>query len=84
MSVHPLHMRPATLFMDGQEWVPATYADALADMLRKKQRTDASHRQQFAEIRDLWENLPHRHANAPYAQSADAFRSICCINHYPD
>lgn len=74
MTAHPLTMRPATVFMDGQEWVPSSYADALAEKLRQKQRSDASHRQQFAEIRNLWENLPHRHANAPYAKSAEAFR----------
>lgn len=74
MSQHVLNIRPARMVMNGEEWVPASYADALADALREKQRTQASHRHQFAEIRDLWANLPHRYAEAPYAKSAEAFR----------
>lgn len=74
MSQHPLSIKPARMVLDGKEWVPAEYAEALAEALRKKQRTQASHDHQFAEIHDLWENLPHSHAQAPYAQSAEAFR----------
>ena len=71
---HPLNITPARLVMDGEEWVPATWADSLADALREKQRSQQSHSHQFAAINDLWENLPLRHANAPYAASAEAFR----------
>ena len=71
---HPLNIKPATIYMDGQEWVPAEWADALADALREKQRSQQSHSHQFAAINDLWANLPMRHANAPYAASAEAFR----------
>lgn len=71
---HPLNITPARLVMDGEEWVPATWADSLADALREKQRSQKSHSHQFAAIHDLWANLPLRHANAPYAASAEAFR----------
>ena len=74
MSRHDLNIRPAMIYMDGQEWVPKAYADALEARLREKQRTAQAHRHQFAEIRDLWENLPASHADAPYAKSAEAFR----------
>lgn len=65
---------PETLFYEGKEWVPKEYADDLLDKLMTKQRSTASHNHQFAEIHDLWENLPHHHATAPYAASAEAFR----------
>ena len=74
MSVHPLNIHPETVWLEGKEWVPAAYAKDLAEMLREKQRSDASHKAQFAEIRNLWANLPHTHGNAPYAASAEAFR----------
>lgn len=74
MSQHPLNMRPARIFYEGQEWVPAAWAEQLSDKLREKQRTTASHNHQFAEIHDLWANLPICHADAPYAKSAEAFR----------
>ena len=74
MSQHPLNIRPARVFMEGQYWVPAGWADALADQLREKQRSTQSHNHQFAMITDLWANLPISHAGAPYAASADAFR----------
>lgn len=74
MSQHPLNLRPASMIIDGEEWVPKTYADTLADKLREQQRSRASHNQQFAEINDLWANLLHHQASAPYAKSADAFR----------
>ena len=74
MSQHPLNIRPAAMVLDGKEWVPADWAYALADALREKQRSQRSHNHQFAEIHDLWANLPHQHANAPYAASAEAFR----------
>lgn len=60
--------------MDGEEWVPASWADALADALREKQRTQQSHGHQFAAIHDLFDSLPISHANAPYAASKEAFR----------
>lgn len=63
-----------TIFYDGEEWVRKSYADKLADQLREKQRSTASHNHQFAEIADLWSNLPLHHAGAPYAASAEAFR----------
>lgn len=80
---HPLNIRPATIHMDGQEWVPAEWANALADALREKQRSQQSHSHQFAAINDLWANLPLRHADAPYAKSAEAFRKhgLCATGH---
>lgn len=66
--------RPETLFYDGQEWVPKSWADTLADKLKEKQRSQQSHNHQFAEIADCFANLPMHHAGAPYAASADAFR----------
>lgn len=74
MSQHILNIRPACMVMDGETWVPETYATALKDALREKQRSTQSHNHQFAAIVDLWHNLPHSHASAPYAVSADAFR----------
>lgn len=74
MSQHPLNIRPAEIVLDGKAWVPADWANALADALREKQRSQQSHNHQFAEIHDLWANLPHSHGNAPYAASAAAFR----------
>ena len=71
---HPLNIRPARMVLDGEEWVQASWADALADALREKQRSAQSHNHQFAAINDLWANLPASHAGAPYAASADAFR----------
>ena len=71
---HPLHIRPATVFMDGQDWVPASYAAALADALREKQRSTQSHGHQFAAINDCFDSLPAKFASAPYAANADAFR----------
>jgi len=76
---HPLTIRPDVMNMDGQDWVPASWADALADALREKQRSTQSHNHQFAAINDCFENLPARHANAPYAASADAFRKYGLI-----
>lgn len=69
-----LTIRPDKLYLDGHEWVKAEYAAALADALRVKQRSTASHGHQFAEIHDCWANLPASHAQAPYAASAEAFR----------
>lgn len=63
-----------SIVIDGQEWVPRAAYDAVMEKLREKQRSTASHNHQFAEIHDLWANLPHSHAQAPYAASAEAFR----------
>jgi hypothetical protein len=63
-----------SIVIDGQEWVPRSAYDAVMEKLREKQRSTASHNHQFAEIHDLWANLPHSHAQAPYAASAEAFR----------
>lgn len=94
MSHHDLNMRPAVMLLDGEEWVRKTEFDAVSAALREKQRTTQAHRHQFAAINDLWENLPARHADAPYAKSAEAFRkhgliqtgfcavdTIVCENH---
>ena len=83
MSQHPLHIRPASIFLDGEEWVPKSYADGLVEALREKQRTRQSHNHQFAEIADCFENLPMSHAGAPYAASAEAFRKhgLCVTGH---
>lgn len=72
--MHHAPIKPARIFMDGEYWVPASYADALADALREKQRTQQAHNHQFAAINDCFENLPATHAGAPYAASAKAFR----------
>lgn len=74
MSRVEREMRAETIFFEGEEWVRKSWADGLADKLREKQRSTASHNHQFAEIADLWANLPIAHADAPYAKSADAFR----------
>jgi hypothetical protein len=71
---HPLTIRPAMMHLEGQDWVPAAWAFALADALREKQRSAASHNHQFAAINDCFESLPIHHAQAPYAANADAFR----------
>ena len=71
---HPLHIRPARVFMDGQDWVPAAWADALADALREKQRSQQAHNHQFAAINACFDSLPARYAGAPYAANKDHFR----------
>jgi hypothetical protein len=71
---HPLNITPSRLVLDGREWVPAEWADSLADALREKQRSKATHGHQFAAINDLWANLPLCHKDAPYAASDEAFR----------
>ncbi len=68
------NIRAQAMYFGGQAWVPMSVADELAEKLREKQRTTASHNHQFAEIHDLWQNLTIDHAHAPYAASADAFR----------
>lgn len=72
---------PQVTTINGVEYVSADWARSLwvenrelRKKLAEKQRTDASHKQQFAEIRDLWENLPERLGNMPYAKSAEHFR----------
>lgn len=71
---HPLNIRPERVHLDGRDWVPATWADALADALREKQRSQQSHSHQFAAINDCFESLPARYAGAPFAASPEAFR----------
>lgn len=68
------HHRPATIFLDGIEWVEKSAYDALQAALREKQRSTASHNRYFAHINDLFGNLPASHAQAPYAASQEAFR----------
>jgi hypothetical protein len=74
MSQHILSIKPAQMYLDGETWVPLSYAAALKDQLTEKQRSAASHGHQFAIINDLWHNLPHSHAGAPYAANAEHFR----------
>jgi len=71
---HPLHIRPAVMHMDGEDWVPASYAEMLAEALREKQRSKQAHAHQFAAIDDCFESLPAKYAGAPFAANADAFR----------
>lgn len=74
MSRIDRNISAASIFIEGEEWVRKSYADSLADKLREKQRSKESHNHQFAEIADLWANLPISHAGAPYAASSEAFR----------
>lgn len=71
---HPLNIRPARVYMDGQDWVPASWADALADALREKQRSQQAHNHQFAAINACFESLPARYAGAGFAANKDHFR----------
>lgn len=71
---HRANIRPAGIWIEGQEYVPASWADMLQEKLREKQRSTASHNHHFAAIADMWANLPQSHAGAPYAASAKAFR----------
>lgn len=77
---------PQQVFIDGARFVShAAYEDALrqiktlVEALRQKQRSEASHKQQFAEIRELWDNLPESVAQAPYAKSAEHLRKHALI-----
>ena len=63
-----------SVVINGEDYVPMSAYQDVMDKLREKQRSDASHNHQFAEIANCWENLPESHAGAPYAASADAFR----------
>lgn len=74
-----MHNRPATLHMDGVEWIEKAAYDALREKLMEKQRSLASHGRYFAEINNMFENLPLVHADAPYSKSADAFRKFGLI-----
>lgn len=65
---------PLTMTLDGIEWVEKSAYDAVVRKLNQRQRTTASHNHQFAAIKDCFDSLPVRHANAPYAASAEAFR----------
>jgi hypothetical protein len=78
--------QPQQIEIDGERFVEFdAYADAirqvetLVEKLREKQRTDASHAHQFAEMRELWENLPESLAMAPYAKSSEHFRKHALI-----
>lgn len=76
---------PSKMVIEGQTWVQIEAYEAAVEALREKQRTTASHNHQFAEIHDLWQNLPHTHAGAPYAASSDAFRKHgLCVTGYCD
>lgn len=68
------HHRPAILHLDGVEWVEKSAYDAAMADLKEKQRSKASHNRYFAEIVNMYHNLPATHAQAPYAASEDAFR----------
>lgn len=68
------HHSPLTISLDGKEWVEREAYDTVKRALMEKQRTTRAHNHQFAEIADMWANLPHIHAGAPYAASAEAFR----------
>ena len=74
-----MHHRPATMWMDGVEWVERSAYDAAMTALQEKQRSTASHNRWFAHLSDMFENLPASHAQAPYAKSAEAFRKHALI-----
>lgn len=44
-----------------------------------QQRTQASHNHQWAELSDLWQSLPERLADMPYAHSPEALRKHALI-----
>jgi hypothetical protein len=82
---HDTDITPASIVIDGKAWVPREAYLEVVEALREKQRSKASHNHQFAEIEDLWANLPHTHAGAPYAASADAFRKHgLCVTGFCD
>lgn len=74
MSRHDHSFRPASMLLNGEEWVRKADYDKVAGALREKERSGQAHRHQFAAIYDLWENLPAKYASAPYGASAEAFR----------
>ncbi len=67
-------MHPATMTIDGVEWIEKWAYDEARKALLEKQRSKASHGHQFAAINDMFDNLPISHAGAPYAASKEAFR----------
>lgn len=78
--------RPDAVSVDGRVYVSEQafvlaekQIEILAGKLADKQRSRASHAHQFAEIRDLWQNIPESLADAPFAKSADHFRKHALI-----
>lgn len=45
----------------------------------ENERSMRSHRHYFAQLHDLWLNLPERHATAPWAQSSEHLRKYALI-----
>lgn len=68
------HHRPAVMHLDGIKWIEKAAYDAAIEALAEKQRSQAAHNRYFANIVDMFHNLPASHSQAPYAASEDAFR----------
>lgn len=83
-------------FFDGKAFVPknefhlrrAAAKFGLGESLAisvEAERSARSHRHYFAQLHDLWSNLPERHATAPWAQSAEHLRKYAlCRTGYAD
>ncbi len=79
--------QPRQIMVDGEHWILfEAYMKLVEDHskmrqeLQAKQRTQAEHNQQFAEIKDLWETLPEWMADAPYAKSPEHLRKHALIS----
>lgn len=77
--------RPIECVWDGERFTPATRyqhrlaseqfgAGELVTLAREEARSMASHRHEFAWLREAWKSLPEQYAMEPWAQSAEHLR----------
>lgn len=79
MSVHVLNARPRPLEVNGERFFPASYVSSLEEALRSDMRDKSALRGFMATVRELWDNIPERLENVPFARSPNAFRKHALI-----
>lgn len=57
----------------------ASFCTSCGVVLDERQRSDPSHRHEFAAIAEAWKNLPERFHQEPWAQSPEHLRKYCLI-----
>lgn len=65
--------------VNGEPMLPVAYVNALEDELRGQMRDKADLRGYMATVNELWENIPERKLEMPYAVSPDCFRKHALI-----
>jgi len=79
MSVHLLNARPQPLEFNGERFFPASYVTTLEDALRSDMRDRSALRGFMATVKELWDSMPERFDNVPFARSPDTFRKHALI-----